>query len=391
MRKLCWLALLCAALLMLAVSASAEGGRAYAFFDDDSGKPYARCVDYEGELPAEIERIFSGALREGDQILAASRYSQWWQSKAAVVHDSILLAVKREGCIVLMGAFCEESGWSVCVETDSFLQPGTEFSITCVQDDPLSIRSGGGGQAIVCGDESWLLSVERGGWVRLVALVMTKGSGRQMIDMNLLSLFVLRNGQESGQSFGGCCMPSRLSAWQVEDFPRNAEQIERYVQAHQPQLAQGEAYISAVNLREQPTGSSRSLGVYSAKVQVLDSSPGKQYPWYRVRIGETEGWVSGAYLIESREDIRYYGIEEMTTSFARADSEAALYQAPGGAQKGTLSPGETVHVLCENEGWLHVLMPEGEIAPRVSWRGTYGYVRADEVTQGRTLAELRWR
>ena len=50
-----------------------------------------------------------------------------------------------------------------------------------------------------------------------------------------------------------------------------------------------------------------------------------------------------------------------------------------------------VYVLSENEGWLHVLVPEGEIAPRISWRGTYGYVRADEVAQGRTLAELRWR
>ncbi|MCI6375665.1 MAG: hypothetical protein MR821_10305, partial [Clostridiales bacterium] len=262
MKRLGWLALLCAVLMVLAASVSAAAERAYAFFDDDSGKPYARCVDYEGELPAEIERIFSGALREGDQILTASRYSQWWQSKVAVVHDSILLAVEREGRIVLMGAFCEESGWSVCVETDSFLQPGTEFTITCVQDDPLSIRSGGGGQAIVCGNDRWMVSVEREGWIRLVALVTAKGSGRQMIDMNLLSLFVLRNGQESGQSFGGCCMPSRLAAWQAEDFPRSAEEIERYVSAHQPRLAPGEAYISSVNLREQPTGSSRSLGVY---------------------------------------------------------------------------------------------------------------------------------
>ena len=391
MKGLGGLALLCAALMLLAASASAEAERVYAFFDDDSGKPYARCVDYAGELPAGIERIFSGVLREDDQILTASRYSQWWQSRAAVVHDSILLAVQREGCIVLMGAFCEESGWSVCVETDSFLQPGTEFSITCVQDDPLSIRSGGGGQAILCGDERWLLSVERGGWVRLVALVTAKGGGRQVIDMHLLSLFVPRDGQESAQKFGPCCMPSRLAAWKAEDFPRSAEEIERYVSVHQPQLAQGEAYISAVNLREQPTGSSRSLGVYSAKVQVLDSTPGKEYPWYRVRIGETEGWVSGAYLIESREDTRYYGVEEKTTPFARADSEAVLYQSPDGAQKGILSPGTTVHVLAENEGWLHVLVPKGEIEPRVSWEGVYGYVRADEVTQGATLAEVRWR
>ena len=93
MKRLGWLALLCAVLMMLAAPASAADERAYAFFDADSGSPYARCIDYEGELPAEIERIFSGALRKGDQILTASRYSQWWQSKGAVVHDSILLAV----------------------------------------------------------------------------------------------------------------------------------------------------------------------------------------------------------------------------------------------------------------------------------------------------------
>ena len=387
MKKIGWMALLCA-MLLAAAPASAARVREYAF-DSGSGDAYAECVDYEGELSSEVQEIVSGVLREGDQILAASRYSMWWRSRNTVVHDSIVLAVEREGRILFISAFREESGWSVCMETDSFLQPGTAFSITCMPDDELS--SYRGGQAIVCGDEIWLLSVERGGWVRLVALVMTKGSGRQMIDMNLLSLFVLRNGQESGQSFGGCCMPSRLAAWQAEDFPRSAEEIERYVSAHQPRLAPGEAYISSVNLREQPTGSSRSLGVYSAKVQVLGSRPGKQYPWYQVRIGETEGWVSGAYLIDSSEDVRYYGVEEETTSFARTDSETALRTSPGGAQKGVLSPGTMVHVLTENEGWLHVLVPEGEIAPRISWRGTYGYVRADEVTQGRTLAELRWR
>lgn len=387
MKKIGWLALLCA-MLLAAASASAAAVREYVF-DSGSGDVYAACVDYEGELPPAVQDIFSGALRGEDRILAASRYSQRWRSKDVVVHDSILLAVEREGCILFISAFREESGWAVCVETDSFLQPGTAFSITCMPDDELS--SYRGGQAIVCGDESWLLSVERGGWVRLCALVMTEGDRRQEVDMNLLSLFILRDGQESAQKFGPCCMPSRLAAWRSEDFPRSAEEIERYVSAHQPRLAPGEAYISGVNLREQPTGSSRSLGVYSAKVQVLGSRPGKQYPWYQVRIGETEGWVSGAYLIDSSEDVRYYGVEEETTSFARTDSETALRTSPGGAQKGVLSPGTMVHVLSENEGWLHVLVPEGEIAPRISWRGTYGYVRADEVTQGRTLAELRWR
>ena len=131
--------------------------------------------------------------------------------------------------------------------------------------------------------------------------------------------------------------------------------------------------------------------MYSAKVQVLDSSPGREYPWYRVRIGDTEGWVSGAYVLESSEDLRYYGVEEATTSFVRADREIALYMSPGGAQKGALSPGTVAYVLAENEGWLHVLVPQGDITPRVSWEGTYGYVKADGVTQGKTLAELRWK
>ena len=133
MKKIGYLALLCA-MLLAAAPASAARVREYAF-DSGSGDVYAACVDYEGELPPEVQDIFSGTLRGGDRILAASRYSQRWRSKDVVVHDSILLAVEREGCILFISAFREESGWAVCVETDSFLKPGTAFSITCMPDD----------------------------------------------------------------------------------------------------------------------------------------------------------------------------------------------------------------------------------------------------------------
>ena len=389
MRRLVWMAVLCAALLLAATGSASATVREYVF-DSGEGNVCARCADYEGELPAEVRGIFSDVLREGDRILAASRRTEWWKRKNAAVSDTILLAVEREGCILLIGAFREENGWAVCVETDSFLPPGTAFSITCLPEDGQYGGVFGARQAIVCGDECWQVCIERGGWIRLCALAAADG-GRPIIGKDMLSLFTISDGQVSEWKSGRCCAPSRLAAWRAEEFPGSEEEIARYVQAHQPQLSQGEAYISSVNLREQPTGSSRSLGVYSAKVQVLGSRPGKQYPWYQVRIGETEGWVSGAYLIDSSEDVRYYGVEEETTSFARADSEVALHTSPGGAEKGTLSPGTMAHVLSESEGWLHVLVPEGEIAPRISWRGTYGYVRADEVTQGRTLAELRWR
>ena len=389
MRRLVWLAVLCGALLLAAPASASATVREYVF-DSGERNVCARCVDYEGELPAEVQGIFSDVLREGDRILAASRRAEWWKSKNAAVSDTVLLAVEREDCILLIGAFREESGWVVCVETDSFLPPGTAVTITCLPEDGQYAGVFGAKQVIVCGDECWQVCIERGGWIRLCALVTADG-GRPIIALDMLSLFTISDGQVSEWKSGRCCAPSRLAAWRAEEFPRSAEEIARYVQAHQPRLSQGEAYISSVNLRERPTGSSRSLGVYSAKVQVLESRPGREYPWVRVRIGDTEGWVSGAYLLESSEDLRYYGVEEATASFARADAETALYTSPGGTLKGTLSPGQTVYVLAESEGWLHVIVPEGEIASRVRWDGVYGYVRADAVTQGETLAELRWR
>ena len=389
MRRLVWLAVLCGALLLAAPASASATAREYVF-DSGERNVCARCVDYEGELPAEVQIIFSDVQREGDRILAASRRTEWWKSKNAAVSDTILLAVEREGCILLIGAFYEESGWAVCVETDSFLPHGTAFTITCLPEDGQYGGVFGARQAIVCGDECWQVCIERGGWIRLCALATADGE-RPIIGLDMMSLFTISDGQESDWKSGRCCAPSRLAAWRAEEFPRSAEEIARYVQAHQPRPSQGEAYISSVNLREEPTGSSRSLGVYSAKVQVLDSSPSREYPWYRVRIGDTEGWVSGAYVLESSEDLRYYGVEEATTSFVRADREIALYMSPGGAQKGALSPGTVAYVLAENEGWLHVLVPQGDITPRVSWEGTYGYVKADGVTQGKTLAELRWK
>jgi hypothetical protein len=150
--------------------------------------------------------------------------------------------------------------------------------------------------------------------------------------------------------------------------------------AWQAVLTDGRAMINGANLREKPTAASRSLGKYiNALGEVLEQQPGKNQPWYRVRIGETEGWVSGPYVTFPEEGVRYalrYGSE-----YAIAVQETLLLRNPGsGDTVRRLTAGTAMQVLADTgEDWLHVLVTEGGLTLRPEAKGVYGYIPAEAV------------
>ena len=140
--------------------------------------------------------------------------------------------------------------------------------------------------------------------------------------------------------------------------------------------------VWGANLREEPTSRSRSLGMYHvALAQVLGQKPGTEVPWYHVRVGETEGYVSGRYVSFPADwaDFAYRASGPCPVTTAVAGSR--LMTAMDGGALCTLEAERRLLVLAETEdGWLQVFVPEDEPDGTLDQPGTYGYLRREDVT-----------
>ena len=147
----------------------------------------------------------------------------------------------------------------------------------------------------------------------------------------------------------------------------------------------------AANLRERPTGKSKSLGVYhKAPAVVLDSAPGTQRPWYQLRIGDTVGWMSGVYVVNNPYDVNHGLAQVVPPSIAQCRKEASLYLSPSGQVKQTLPAGTAMHIIADCDGWYHVVLPQGDISWKLDAGGIYGYVRKNEVLVYESLLGMKF-
>lgn len=141
--------------------------------------------------------------------------------------------------------------------------------------------------------------------------------------------------------------------------------------------------IWGVNLREEPTSRSRSLGRYHlALAQVLGWEPGAETAWHHVRVGDTQGYVSGGYVSfpANWPDFAYRASSPCPVTTAAAGSRL-MADMDGGGALCVLEAGERLLVLAETEdGWLHVFVPEDEPDDTLDQPGTYGYLRREDVT-----------
>lgn len=169
----------------------------------------------------------------------------------------------------------------------------------------------------------------------------------------------------------------------ILSFPKSyAEARDRAAQSWKGVLEGGRALIWGANLRTDSTSSSRSLGKYTVTLaEIKDQKPGKTHPWYHVKIGETTGWVSGAYVSFSndRKDFAQHaslGVEyattlKPTTLYLHLNSNEVIQQ---------LSQDVQMQVLASTEdGWLHVLVTNGGLNLQLDAEGVYGYVRSEDV------------
>lgn len=179
----------------------------------------------------------------------------------------------------------------------------------------------------------------------------------------------------------------------ITDFPTSDAEAKRLAEASLARF-EGEGLaiaVGGVNLRKYPTTNSQSLckirnGVL---VHVLGEEEGWDTPWYHVRMGEVEGFVSGTYLTPTDSDdfTRYLTTGSLTV--ARALGACALRETAEEGGTGTdIAANTLMHVLADTEdGWLYVMIPQGDIGWELDLDGASGYVRASEVVQGVSIHE----
>jgi len=294
------------------------------------------------------------------------------------------VAVRRDGMILLMSANTNGKGWTAAIETDNFLPPDALFSLNCepkyhfvhlildYQGVSYEIRTSAEGSA----SGAYLF---RYNW-------LSEQGNHMYMDCNG-GMFVLHRKTSDGTDEMLCdavAIPDRLAAWNADALPRTLESLREFEQPYPMKLGNDEAYITSVNLRESATGKSKTWGEYTAKVRILGQKPGNDAPWYNVRVGNLEGWVSGVYVYGPDTSVRakLYTTPVMVHPVGRTKIHTPLLDAHGGNAIMQLNADSYVHVLGERDGYLHVIVPRKELNWQTDWDGTYGFVRREDIIVG---------
>lgn len=156
-------------------------------------------------------------------------------------------------------------------------------------------------------------------------------------------------------------------------------------------LPAGSIMTGSVHLRKESSSHSKDLGMLSNGTIALNlgTETGDPFPWYHVRIGGLEGYVSSVYASETPGNLL-----TTPTAVAMAREELFLRRQSSwfAAKTAAVEKGTTMHIVLEYKGWYYVCVPEEQ--PAGLWMdsdGTFGFVRANQVDVGNSATELAWR
>lgn len=101
-----------------------------------------------------------------------------------------------------------------------------------------------------------------------------------------------------GEYHYACWWPQLEGMTSFEEYPVTRAQAAQLAAGSWAGVPYERLAVLGGNLRQEPTGSSRSLGFAQGNVlgEILGQKPGVYEPWYQVRVGDTVGWTSGSYV-----------------------------------------------------------------------------------------------
>lgn len=290
--------------------------------------------------------------------------------------SSALMVVERGGAYALVGLRWEPGGSNARVEDFGAmgLPLGEGCTVRPLWDENKRLCDFELLLPVEAGEERWRLGCHSiSGW-QLREYTDTAGR-RTAFSLNA-------EVETDGERF---CVP--VKTWlaertRLDSLPLTAGEARRLEEESRAALEGTDlCLIWGANLRTEPTSRSRSLGMYHvALAQVLGQKPGTEVPWYHVRVGETEGYVSGRYAAFPADWANFVRRASVPCPVAETDGGPLMADMDGGAMC-TLEAGRRLLVLAETEdGWLHVFVPKDEPDGTLDQPGIYGYLRREDVT-----------
>ena len=187
---------------------------------------------------------------------------------------------------------------------------------------------------------------------------------------------------------GNCFYTDLVMALQLDSLLAgivNPEKADGFV------LPASSIMTGSVHLRKESSSHSKDLGMLSNGTIALNlgTETGDPYPWYHVRVGGLEGYVSSVYTSETPGNLL-----TTPTPVAMAKEELSLRQQSSwfATKTAVVEKGATMHIILERKGWYYVCVPREQ--PAGLWmdpEGTFGFVRANQVDVGNSAMELAWR
>ena len=181
--------------------------------------------------------------------------------------------------------------------------------------------------------------------------------------------------------------PCYLGIVPITEFP---DTLQAARQSVYPGIPEGFVYSVGVNLRTQRSSRSATHGVLNAGtlLPVLERLPGDPSEWIRTKAGFLEGFVVDTYVHDGQTQSGHLS----ALPVVEAQKEIPLKKGTGlfDGTVQTLPAGTKMHVIIENDDWLYVDVPQGEIGFLMDVEGNFGYVRKTDVTFLPAIPGLDW-
>jgi hypothetical protein len=185
--------------------------------------------------------------------------------------------------------------------------------------------------------------------------------------------------------------PSYMEQIDASAFPKTEEACQAAA-SESAAIPEGYGLSMHVHLRDDTSSHSKDLGTYlrGTLVEILDTLQGTTHPWYKVRIGNVEGYMSSNY-VDYYENLKSLPINA-PPYLAKLKGNTALKDKTSGFS-GTIADlpkGTIVRILAVVGNWLHVSIPVNETGWLMQPDDITGYVKKNTVIQGASALQLSW-